>query len=130
LKKKAGIYGRAIENIREQSGLAASFQRELDTLDPPGLMHRLFGTKRWQAYEEKRAELVTRVRTAKGIAEKLQAIAKEHRRFQTEWDQTGYAEHRALANELNFDTPTELTLERRHCVEETYAYPSTSFGLE
>ncbi len=105
LQEKAKTYGRAIANMREQNGLAASFQRELDELDRPGLLHRLWESKKWQAYEAKQAELSQRIGAATNRAKQLQAVAKDYKSFQTEWDKTGYAEHKALTKELGMATP-------------------------
>lgn len=109
LQEKAKTYGRAIANIREQNGLAASFQRELDALDRPGLLHRLWQSKKWQAYGAKQAELSKRINEATTKGKQLQAVAKQYKSFQTEWDKTGYAEHKALAKELGYDQPQKGT---------------------
>lgn len=109
LQERAKTYGRAIANIREQNGLAASFQRELDALDRPSLMHRLLNTKRWQAYEKKQVELTARVSTAKTKATELQAVAKDYKSFQDQWDTGGgYAEHKALTKELGYERQKDI----------------------
>jgi len=59
LRRNAEIYGRAVVELHNQRSDAASFQRELDNLERPGIMHRLIGSKRWVVYEQKRRELET-----------------------------------------------------------------------
>lgn len=101
LKKNAGTYGRALENIREQRGLAASFQRELDALERPSFVHRFMGTKKWQTYEGDYEKLSQAIRVAEHRAKGLQAVAKQYKSFQTQWDKQGYFEYQTLSKELD-----------------------------
>lgn len=103
LKKKARTFGRAMVNLHEQQSLAASFKRELDDLKRPGLVHRFLRTHQWLAYEDKYLQLSARVQNAEVKSRKLQVLAKEYKSFQTEWDRTGYFEHKALVGELAYD---------------------------
>lgn len=106
LKKNAGTYTRAREHMREQNGLAASFQRELDELDRPGVLHRLWESKKWLAYEAKQADLIKRITEAKTKAKGLQAVAKEYKSFADQWDfKGGYTEHLQLTKDLAVTTP-------------------------
>ena len=102
LKKKAAIYGRAVVEHREHRSDAASFQRELDNLERPSIMHRLIGSRRWVAYEQKRSELEARVIASTLKADKLYAIAMDYREHQLEWDKSGYAEHASVGRELGY----------------------------
>lgn len=106
LQKKAGVYGRAIALLSEHRGLAASFQRELDALDKPGLLHRFWNSKRWRDYEDTCAELSARVHNAKVKAHEFRKLAKEYKPFSDQWDiGGGYAEHKTLAKELTYGVP-------------------------
>lgn len=110
LKKKAGVYGRGIEELREQRSNAASFQRDLDKLDRPSLFHRFIQSKRWQAYEKEHDEIQVRIDTATRLAQRLQAVVKEHKQYVDLWDKGGgHAEHKALTKELGYDQPQKGT---------------------
>jgi hypothetical protein len=100
LRAKAFAYGRACEHLRQQRSNAVSFQKELDNLEKPGLLHRLLNSRNWQKYERDRNSLQHQIATAELRATKLQQLAAAHRNDQTQWDKTGYFEHRQLAQEV------------------------------